>query len=136
MINALQLDSEKMKLLLNYTKVSIQVADVKNWLRIHETDLDISNLGNDRKKMSVNYLADPEDAKEIQLIDALDVGDDDENDMADLLLTTVADPNENPEGMVTLTESETKEILMTMVRNSKEKGRNYASAIKAKKNRD
>lgn len=38
--------------------------------------------------------------------------------------------------MVTLTESETKEILMTMVRDSKGKGRNYASAIKAKKNRD
>ena len=44
MVNALQLDSERTKLLLNYTKGSIQVADVKAWLRIHETELDISNI--------------------------------------------------------------------------------------------
>ena len=65
MVNALQLDSEKTKLLLNYTKGSLQVADVKSWLRVHETDLDMNNLGSDRKKSSVNYLMDSEDPKEI-----------------------------------------------------------------------
>lgn len=44
--------------------------------------------------------------------------------------------NDNSDQMVTLTESETKEILMTMVKDLKNKGRNYASALKAKKNRD
>ena len=139
MVNALQLDSEKTKLLLNYTKGSLQVADVKDWLRIHETDLDMSNLGNDRKKTAVNFLMDSEDPKEIQLMDIPEEGDVDENDITDLLLTTMADleePNENPEDMVTLTEAETKEILMTMVKDHRNKGRNYASAMKAKKNRD
>ena len=41
--------------------------------------------------------------------------------------------NDNSDQMVTLTESETKEILMTMVKDLKNKGRNYASALKAKK---
>ena len=139
MVNALQLDSEKTKLLLNYTKGSLQVADVKDWLRIHETDLDMSNLGNDRKKTAVNFLMDSEDPKEIQLMDIPEEGDVDENDITDLLLTTMADleeHNENPEDMVTLTEAETKEILMTMVKDHRNKGRNYASAMKAKKNRD
>lgn len=37
---------------------------------------------------------------------------------------------------VTLTEGETKEILMTMIKDGKGKGRSYAGAMKAKKNRD
>ena len=69
MVNALQLDSKKTKLLLTFTKGSLQVADVKDWLRIHETDLDMSNLGNDRKKTTVNFLVDTDEAKEIQLMD-------------------------------------------------------------------
>lgn len=70
MVNALQLDSKKTKLLLTFTKGSLQVADVKDWLRIHETDLDMSNLANDRnKKTTVNFLVDTDEAKEIQLVD-------------------------------------------------------------------
>eukprot|EP00435_Cladocopium_sp_Y103_P042258 s916_g11.t1 len=140
MVNALQLDSEKTKLLLNFTKGSLQVADVKDWLRIHETDLDMSNLGNDRKKSTVNYLTDPDAAKEIQLMDIPEESDADENDLTEILLTTIADleePNENHEDQITLTESETKEILMTMVKDHRHhKGRTFAGAQKAKKNRD
>ena len=139
MVNALQLDSEKTKLLLNYTKGSIQVIDVKDWLRVHETDLDMSNLGNDRKRSSVNFLTENDDAKEIQLMDIPEEFEVDDEDAADLLLTTMADlsePNEPSDDMVTLSEAETKEILMTMVKDARNKGRNYASAVKAKKNRD
>ena len=50
MVHALQLDSEKTKLLLNYTKGALTVADVKEWLRIRETDLDLSHLGTEKKK--------------------------------------------------------------------------------------
>ena len=139
-VNALQLDSEKTKLLLNYTKGSLQVADVKSWLRVHETDLDMNHLGSDRKKASVNYLADPEDTKEIQLVDLDDEDDMMENDQTDILLTTMADleepKNNSTDDMVTLTESETKDILMTMLKDAKHRGRNYAGALKAKKNRD
>ena len=55
MVNALQLESEKTKLLLNFTKGSLRVSDVKEWLRIHETDLDLSNLGNDKKKTNIFF---------------------------------------------------------------------------------
>ena len=71
MVNALQLDSERTKLLLNYTKGSLKVTDVKEWLRIHETDLDLSNLGNDRKKSSINYVTDESEAREIQYMSTL-----------------------------------------------------------------
>ena len=139
MVNALQLDSEKTKLLLNYTKGSLQVSDVKDWLRIHETDLDMGNLGNDRKKSSVNFLTDNDEAKEVQLMDIPEENEVDDEEAAELLLTTMADleePNENSDEMVTLTESETKEILMTMVKDSRNKSRSFAGALKAKKNRD
>ena len=62
-----------------------------------------------------------------------------ENDMTDLLLTTMADleePNESTDEMVTLSEMETKDILMTMLKDSKHRSRSYAGALKAKKNRD
>ena len=36
LVTALQLTSERIKLLLNYTRGSLQVSDVKAWLRIHE----------------------------------------------------------------------------------------------------
>ena len=110
-----------------------------DWLRIHETDLDMGNLGNGRKNTAVNCLVDTEETKEIQLIDIPKEHEVDDEEATDLLLTTMADleePNENPDEMVTLTESETKEILMTMVKDSKNKGRNFAGALKAKKNRD
>jgi len=71
MVNALQLDSEKTKLLLNYTKGALTVADVKEWLRIHETDMDLSHLGTEKKKSTStsNYLLDYDNASEIQLMD-------------------------------------------------------------------
>ena len=50
LVTALQLTSDQIKLLLNYTRGSLHVSDAKAWLRIHETDLDITTLGNDKKK--------------------------------------------------------------------------------------
>ena len=50
--------------------------------------------------------------------------------VADLEDTESVDPE------VILTEGETKEILMTMIKDGKGKGRSYAGAMKAKKNRD
>jgi len=138
MVNALQLDSEKTKLLLNFTKGSLKVSDVKEWLRIHETDLDLSNLGNDKKKTNT-YLLDKETAKEIQYVDVPETENESEDEPAELLLATLADledtenaPENDP---VILTESETKEILMTMVKDHRSKGRSYSGAMKAMKAR-
>ena len=63
MVNALQLDSEKTKLLLNDTKGSLKVSDVKGWLRVRETDLGISNLGH-AKKMQYVDAHEPQTASE------------------------------------------------------------------------
>lgn len=139
MVNALQLDSERTKLLLNYTKGSLKVSDVKEWLRIHETDLDLSTLGNDKKK-STAYFLDQENAKEIQLMDIPESDEDMETESSELLLTALADLEDSDNlaesNAVTLSEAETKEILLTMVKDHKAKSRSYAGAMKAKKNRD
>ena len=129
MVNALQLDSEKTKLLLNFTKGSLKVSDVKEWLRIHETDLDLSNLGNDKKKANT-YLLDKEATKEIQYVDIPQTENESEDEPAELLLATLADL-EDPENAhendpVILTQSETKGILMTMVKDHRSKGRSYS----------
>ena len=144
MVNALQLDSEKTKLLLNYTKGSLKVSDVKEWLRIHETDLDISNLGNDRKKNAINYVAAEQDPRETQYDEVLDeiYATEELEEPTEVMLATLAeldDPEASgEEPSVILTEAETKEIMLTMVRDSKGrgKGKTFSGALKAKKNRD
>ena len=140
MVNALQLDSEKTKLLLNYTKGALTVADVKDWLRIHETDLDLSHLGSEKKKSGTtsNYLLDYDNVSEIQLMDASEFDETESTEPTEVLMAAVADLDDEGFGDpdVTLTESETKEILMTMIKDGKGKGRSYAGAMKAKKNRD
>lgn len=140
MVNALQLDSERTKLLLNYTKGALSVTDVKEWLRIHETDLDVSHLGTEKKKSgtSTNYMLDFDTASEIQLMDASEYAETESTEPTEVLMAALADldDEESAEPEVTLTESETKEILMTMIKDGKGKGRSFAGAMKAKKNRD
>ena len=144
MVNALQLDSERTKLLLNYTKGSLKVSDVKEWLRIHETDLDLSSLGSDKKKNAINYVSDEHGTQEIQYVDAAEeTYDPDEFDeTTEVMLATLAELDESEvpgeEPSVVLTEAATKEIMMTMIRDGKGrgKGRTFSGALKAKKNRD
>ena len=81
-----------------------------------------------------------ETAKEIQYVDIPETENESEDERAELLLATLADL-EDPENAhenepVILTESETKEILMTMVKDHRSKGRSYSGAMKTKKNRD
>lgn len=143
MVNALQLDSEKTKLLLNYTKGSLKVSDVKEWLRIHETDLDLANLGSDKKKNAINYVT-AEHGRETHYDDVPDetYEIDELEEPTEVMLATLAeldDPEASgEEPSVILTEAETKEIMLTMVRDSKGrgKGRTFSGALKAKKNRD
>ena len=47
---ALQLSSEEVKLLMNYTQGRLGQKDVKEWVRIHETDLDLKNKASDNNK--------------------------------------------------------------------------------------
>ena len=140
LVNALQLDSERIKLFMNYSKGSLKVADVKAWLRIHETELDMSVLGNDKKKSKHTYLMETE-------IQHLEPEEDyqTEDEPVEMLLTALQNFEENDaeENPVELTESEAQELLMTMVKEhkgggkgGKSKTRTFAGAAKAKKNRD
>ena len=52
MITALQLDDGHIKMLPNFTKGDISVKAVKNWLRVHETNLNLGTLGKDKAKSS------------------------------------------------------------------------------------
>ena len=63
LITSLQLDSEQIKLPLNFTKGSISTKDVKEWLRTHETNLNLNHLGKDgkdTKKMNATMLTETE----------------------------------------------------------------------------
>ena len=117
MVHALQLSSDQIKLMLNYTKGSLKLHDLKAWLRVHETDLDLSNLGVDKKKVAVNYLFDDEQGESevhhIQDPDAVEPEDED----FEVLLAAVNDlEGEDSETKVEISEAEAKEILMAMVK--------------------
>lgn len=146
LVNALQLGSDQVKLMLNYTKGSLQLADVKSWLRVHETDLTLDHLGNDKDKKKVgtasggatqNYYMHE---AEVQKLEACEM-DDDEPEL-DVLLSTIADLEDDETGTTTtesysFTESEAKELLLTMARERQDRRpRTFHGAQKAKKNRD
>ena len=129
LVNALQLTSEQIKLLLNYTRGSLKVFEVKAWLRVHETDLDMSTLGNEKKKNTSEVHALDNDPP--GLLPDQDYNPDEEDTLeegAEVL------PDDD-ETVTEITESEAKEVLMTMIRD-KPKNRTFQGAMKAKKNRD
>ena len=95
LVNALQLSEGDIKALLNYSRGSISPVDVRDWIRKHETKLQLAHVGVDRKSgststksstASANYIVnepyDPEIEEEINMVeDALrDLqGDEDED---------------------------------------------------------
>ena len=98
MANVLQLTSDQVKLLFNFSKGSLKVSDIKAWLRIHEIDLDLSSLGNDYKKKSTIteiYAIEEEDGANYDMENAGVF----EKNVTELLLsavTTFDEPEENP----------------------------------------
>eukprot|EP00931_Biecheleriopsis_adriatica_P103262 TRINITY_DN78121_c0_g1_i1.p1 TRINITY_DN78121_c0_g1~~TRINITY_DN78121_c0_g1_i1.p1 ORF type:complete len:141 (-),score=20.88 TRINITY_DN78121_c0_g1_i1:127-549(-) len=48
LVAALQLDDNQVKMMMNYTKGSLNEAAVKDWLRTHETKLSVNQLGLDK----------------------------------------------------------------------------------------
>ena len=135
LINGLCLSEAEIKSCLNYTRGSILPRDVREWVRKHETKLQVSQVGVEGKKMSTSssrsaahYLTNPEeqeadDDEEIYALEeALGELDDGSNGQ-----TTIAD-----EELYALEESEAAEILSTMIHQKK----SYTQSIKAKKNKE
>ena len=138
LVTALQLTSDQIKLLLNYTRGSLQVSDVKAWLRIHETDLDITTLGNDKKKSTneVHTIYEETVQEEGEVLDM--EGDLIQDEDTEMLLTTLAEMSDGEnDGQTTteISEGEAKEVLLTMLK-ERPRTRSFQGAMKAKKNRD
>lgn len=109
-IMALQLDPQEVKLLMNYCKGSLNVTDVKEWLRVHET-VGIKDLSKNSDKKSVLLT---ETTDEVFNMEAdVDEGEDSEYEV---LLTAAASLGVETEEEETFDEEEAKEILATMVR--------------------
>ena len=133
MINALALSETDIKNLLNYTRGSIEPADIREWVRKHETKLQVSQVGTDlrkdKPKPNSNYLIeetyDPEEDEINLMEDAIrELRGDAEPDPAD---------DDGPEDEVhTLNEQEAAEILATMV----QRKRTFLQSIKEKKSRE
>ena len=139
LITSLQLDSEQIKLLLNFTKGSISTKDVKEWLRTHETNLNLNHLGKDgkdTKKVNATLLT------ETEILQTEETEEDGEEPALDVLMAALGElsPGENEEEPdATFDEDEAKEILVTMVKNATKQTKvrkNFMDSMKAKKNRD
>ena len=116
-IMALQLSPEEVKLLMNFSKGSLHVTDVREWLRVHETELDF--------KISNKEAIKTTDKKGIDLAehvdDSLDTPEIDEADSEYEVLMAAAeelglDPATSAPDEEIFEESDAKEILATMVR--------------------
>ena len=139
LVNALSLDSEKVKQMLQYTKGGLKVTDIKEWLRVQEADLDMTSLGNEKKKTTGHYMLEPEEVHAMQHIpEEHEVSDDEEP--VDVLLTAFNELEDGGEELpsVEFTEAEAQEILMTMVKDkqNKKNHRTFAGSKHAKNNRD
>eukprot|EP00435_Cladocopium_sp_Y103_P034899 s429_g9.t1 len=138
LVNALSLDSE-VKQMLQYTKGGLKVTDIKEWLRVQETDLDMTSLGSEKKKQSGNYLLEPDEVHAVQHVtEENDASEDDEP--VEMLLTAIQELEEGAEDLpaVEFTEAEAQEILMTMVKDKQVKRnvRTFTGSKFAKNNRD
>eukprot|EP00438_Fugacium_kawagutii_P017712 Skav207315 [mRNA] locus=scaffold2296:325139:333057:+ [translate_table: standard] len=134
LINALNLQENEIKAMLNYTRGSIVPADIREWVRKHETKLQVSQVGIDKKASSstkataaLNYInAEQEeqtDDEEIYAMEAAlrDLQDDEDEDGA---------PGDQP----VLEEHEAAEILSTFLQ--KKKSQTYTQTMKAKKHKE
>ena len=130
MINALNLGETEIKALLNYTRGSITPPDIKEWVRKHETKLQVSQVGIEKKPgtraAAVNYVSDePYDQSDEEEIHAI------ESALRDLQDGEDGDSQATSDQQV-LEEHEAAEILNTFLQNRK----TYSQTIKAKKQKE
>ena len=132
LINALALSESDIKAMLNYTRGSILPQDVKDWIRKHETKLQVGQVGLENRKTSSsttsktsgNYLMDEEETEpEDEEVFAL------ESALRDLQDGTSQEEQSIPEEGQILEEHEAAEILSTLLM----KKRSFVQTQKAKK---
>ena len=131
MINALQIPEADIKNLLNYTRGSISPKDVREWVRKHETKLQVSQVGIDPKKViktnATLYAEEPIDPDEEELHNIEEALRDLQGDDG---TTSVGDSVED-EAYV-LEEHEAAEVLSMMV----QKKKTFMQNLQNKKSRE
>ena len=136
---ALKLSSDEVKLLLNFTQGKLGPKAVKEWIRVHETNLDLtrsSSTSNQDKKTNSLLLAEDGD------LDSIDeYPNDDEN--LEILLNAMGDLDDDDgkiedESSQVFDEDEVKEVLSAMVRNHGKGGgkRTFSAVHQAKKSKE
>ena len=136
---ALRLSSDEVKLLLNFTQGKLGPKSVKEWVRVNETNLDLtktSATGNQDKKTNSVLLAEDGD-----LDSADDYPDEDEN--LEILLNAIGDLDNAGEQIAddssqVFAEDEVKEVFFAMVRNHGKGGgkRTFSAVHQAKKSKE
>ena len=130
MINALGLSDADIKALMNFTRGSIATRDVKDWVRKHETKLQIKEVGIEKEKpkaktSAINYVAVEEDEEEEQEVEILQAA------LEDLQPEGEHAENQNGDGEeIYYDEHEAAEILSTMLHQKK---RTFTQSLKLKK---
>ena len=132
---ALQLSSEEVKLLMNYTQGRLGPKDVKDWVRIHETDLDLKNKASENKKKTdaVHYF----EGDEVDPSDNGEANPDGDTDL-EVLLSAMQDlgdgtaigTTDDEDGV--FDEGEAREVLATMIKEHS-KRRTFSAVNTAKK---
>ena len=133
MINALALSEVDIKNLLNYTRGSIEPQDIREWVRKHETKLQVSQVGTDPRRDKVkttpNYLVE----------ETYDQEEDEINLMEDAIRELrgeaegeAAEDDGAEDEVHTLNEQEAAEILATMVHRK----RTFLQSVKEKKSKE
>ena len=127
LINAMALTENEIKNLLNYTRGSVDVKDVKEWTRKHETKLQVSQVGIDSKKVlkpaavfHTDEVFDEDEAELHSIEEALRELQGDEGR---------SDDTGGEDDLHVLEEHEAAEILATMV----QKKKSYLQSVQSKK---
>ena len=131
---ALQLSQEEVKLLLNFTQGRLSQKDVKEWVRVHETDLDLrassTSSSTARKAIAaVNHIEDDETT--------LDEAHGENDDELEVLLSAMQDLDSgngvlHDEDDGVFDEEEAREVLATMIKEHAKK-RTFTAVNTAKK---
>ena len=133
---ALQLSQEEVKLLLNFTQGRLSQKDVKEWVRVHETDLDIrsssSSTSNARKAIAaVNHIEGDD-----TILENHDGGDEPDDEL-EVLMSAMNDLDSGDYGSEdygegVFDEEEAREVLATMIKEHAKK-RTFTAVNTAKK---
>ena len=107
---ALQLSSEEVKLLMNFTQGKLNQKDVKEWVRVNETNLKLGATGTSRRNNQVLHVEDASDQDDAEDSDSVEVLMNAMESLEDPIQDADADETEP------FDEADAKDILSTMIK--------------------